>query len=205
MISGKSLSSEIKKVMTIYKTETVTFMTSDNYKIVAKIKYLESNTAKGPGILFMHELGAFVNNWNNAELVTSLIAEGNVCMILDFRGHGQSDDFDLQEIVDDIGVVAPDLIAAIDFLKSHESVNSEKIALVGGSLGAIMSIAGNGYEEVKCSVSLSGTRNGIYSIFQNLEIESGFFFLKNMSASLVAILYSQVEILERPLNLGNAR
>ena len=175
--NGNSVSSEVKKVMTIYKTESVTFITSDNLQIAAKLKYLESNSTKGPGIIFMHELGVFVNNWNNAELVTSLIAQGNVCMVLDFRGHGQSDAFELQDIADNIGVVAPDLIAAIDFLKSHKAVNPQKLALVGGSLGAIMSIAGNGYEEVKCSVSLSGGRNGIYSIFQNLEIESAFFIV----------------------------
>lgn len=174
---GTTLTSESKKVETTYQTDIVSFKTSDGYTLAASIKYLESNTAKNPGIIFMHELGVFVNNWKNAELVTNLIAQGYVCMILDFRGHGQSDNFDLQEIADDIGIVAPDLVAAIDFLKSHQSVDPQNIGLAGGSLGAIMSIAGNGYEEVKCTVSLSGARNGIYSIFDDLEINSAFFIV----------------------------
>lgn len=172
---GQIVTSDVKNVTTSYKTETVSFTTSDGYKIAARLKYLESKAEKSPGIICMHELGVFVNNWNNNELVTSLIANGFVCMVLDFRGHGQSDDFDLQDIASDLSMVVPDLHAAIQYLKNHPAVETENIALMGGSLGAIMSIAGNGYDEVKCSVALSGARIGIYSIFPEMEINSAFF------------------------------
>lgn len=172
---GSTITTNVKKIETSYHNELVTFATTDGINLAASIKYLKSNTNKKPGIVFMHELGVFVNNWKNAELITRLISQGYVCLVLDFRGHGQSDDFDLMEIAEDLGKVAPDLIAAIDFLKNHQAVDNKNLGLVGGSLGAIMAIAGNGYDEVKCTVSLSGARNGIYSIFQDLEIESSFF------------------------------
>lgn len=175
--NGNTLTSDAKKIETTYHSESAAFTTSDGIELSASIKYLSSNTSKGPGIIFMHELGVFVNNWKNAELVTNLISQGYVCMVLDFRGHGQSDDFELQEIAEDIGKVAPDLVAALKFLKKHESVDPENIGLVGGSLGAIMAIAGNGFDEVKCTVALSGARIGIYSIFQDLKINSAFFIV----------------------------
>lgn len=174
-VDGQTIVSDSKQKTTSYETESVTFTTSDDYKIAARIKYLKSNTNKGPGIICMHELGAFVNNWNNTDLVTNLIAQGYVCMVFDFRGHGQSEDFDLQEILDDVGVVAPDLAASMNYLKNHQAVAPDKIVLMGGSLGALMSIAGNGYDEVKCTVALSGARMGIYSIFPDQVISNAFF------------------------------
>ncbi len=54
-------------------------------------------------------------------------------------------------------------------------VDTTRFGLAGGSLGAIMSIAGNGYEEVKCTVALSGARLGINAIFEEFDITNAFF------------------------------
>ena len=173
--NGKTFESEVKKQLTGYKSTNVLLTTSDGYTVAAKLKYLESLSAQRPAIIFMHELGAFVNNWNSADVVTELIARGYVCLTLDFRGHGQSDDYDLNAIVEDFGAVVPDLQAAINFLKQQPHVDTSRFGLAGGSLGAIMSIAGNGYEEVKCTVALSGARLGINAIFEDFDITNAFF------------------------------
>jgi len=178
LIDGTTKFSEAKVVQTSYKTEAVTIATSDGINIAGKLKYLESEQGIRPGIIFMHELGIWVNNWQNAEVVTHLIAQGYACLIIDFRGHGQSDDFPLpsvSEIEAFINEVAKDLIASIDFMKVHEVVDGERLVLAGGSLGAIMALAGNGFDEVKASVSLSASRLGINSIFQGVLINSAFF------------------------------
>lgn len=60
----------------------------------------------------------------------------------------------------------------MQFLKNHSKVDSTNLCLVGASLGAIMAVAGNGFEEVKTSVSVSGIEDGIYEIFPDMTISS---------------------------------
>lgn len=176
---GNSSFSLTKSATTSYDSETVTFITSDGINIAGKMKYLDDPRNAKPGIIFMHELGIWVNNWENADVVTSLISQGYVCLIFDFRGHGDSDDYSLptehSQVEQYINEASRDLVAAIEFMKLQERVDSDRLALVGGSLGGIMAIAGNGYPEVKTTVSLSASQLGIYSIFPGLEINSAFF------------------------------
>jgi len=206
---GSTVLSAGKSVTTSYKTESVTITTSDGINIAGKLKYLESQKNDKPGIIFMHELGVWVNNWQSADLITSLIAQGYACLIIDFRGHGQSDYYplptDQSQIEEFVNAVTKDLIASIAFLQSHEIVDGEQLALVGGSLGAIMAIAGNGYDEVKATVSLSASQLGIYSVFPGLKINSAFFIAGELDANQAvnfaeeaAALY---EIAEEPKKL----
>lgn len=91
LVNGNKLVSNINSVTTGYENVAVKITTSDGIKLAGKLKYLAGNEIKKPGIIFMHELRALGNNWNDAELVTNLIARGYVCLILDFRGHFLSD------------------------------------------------------------------------------------------------------------------
>jgi len=179
LADNSSVESDVKSVTTSFETTSVNIITSDGIKLAGKLKYLSSNNGKKPGIIFMHELRALGNEWNDAKIVTQLIAKGYVCLILDFRGHFLSDYVPLpvehSEVEAFIYEVSKDLIASVEFMKSHEKVDGQNLALVGGSLGGIMAIAGNGYEEVVASVSLSGSTLGMYSIFPSLKVKSAFF------------------------------
>ncbi len=174
-----SVVSEINSATTSYETLAVKIITSDGINLAANLKYLASNKEKKPGIVFMHELRAIRNNWNDAEVVQRLIAKGYVCLILDFRGHFLSDKVTLptepSQFEPFFKEVSNDLTATIEFMKSNELVDGENSALVGGSMGGIMAIAGNGYEEVRSSVALSGLRLGTLSIFPSLIVKSTFF------------------------------
>ena len=166
---GTVLNSAIKTAKTTYFLESVNYNTSDNITIAAKLAFLSSNQSPKPGLIFMHEMGAFVNNWNNSDVVEGLIAKGYVCLIFSFRGHGNSSPVDdMNSLVEDKSLIAKDLVASLDYLKSREEVDPQNIGLLGGSLGAIMAVAGNGFEEVKTSVSISGVRDGIFQIFPDL-------------------------------------
>lgn len=177
--NGNSIESDIQSITTSFESIAVKITTSDGINLAGKLKYLASNKDKKPGIIFMHELRALGNEWNSAKVVTQLIAKGYVCLILDFRGHFLSDNVPLptehSEVEAFIYEVSKDLIASVEFMKSNENVDGQNLALVGASLGAIMAIAGNGYEEVKASVALSGTTLGMYSIFPSLKVNSAFF------------------------------
>jgi alpha-beta hydrolase superfamily lysophospholipase len=171
--------SEVKSVTTGYRSEIVSFTTEDGLTIAGKLFYLEHISATRPGIIFMHELGAFVNNWKGADVVINLVARGYVCLVIDFRGHGQSSPWDLPvdegEVEEFINVLDQDLIAAMAFLKEYHTVDPNNLALVGGSLGGIMALAGNGFEEIKASVALSAPRLGVNSIFPDHQINAALF------------------------------
>jgi hypothetical protein len=53
-------------------------------------------------------------------------------------------------LINDKSLLAKDLQAAIEYMNAHELV-SGTLGLIGGSMGAIMALAGNGYEEVLSS------------------------------------------------------
>jgi len=181
------LFSEIKTVTTSYKTEEVIITTSDGIKLAARLKYLESTSGLKSGVIFMHELGTWFNNWQSSEVVTRLIAQNYACLILDFRGHFQSDDYPLPtdegQVEQFINTVSLDLIASIEFMQNHNLVYGDQLALVGGSLGGIMAVAGNGYEEVKVTVAMSASRLGMFSIFPDLQISSAYFIAGEFDAS----------------------
>lgn len=175
---GSIINSGTKSIRTAYISESVMFTTTDDMTIAGKISYLSTNETPKPGIIFMHEMGVFVNNWNSSDVVLGLVAKGYVCLVFDFRGHGNSTPLDdISILLSDKSLIATDLIAAMDFLKNHTKVDSSNIALVGASLGAIMAVAGNGFEEVKTSVSVSGIEDGIYEIFPDLIISSALFMV----------------------------
>lgn len=186
-MDGIEYQSEISEVQTFYKTIPVEFITSDGFKISGSLRFLESFPGKRPGIIFMHELTRSSNSWNNEKVVTQFISQNYACLLFDFRGHGKSDYYPLpvefSQVEPYIFQTRYDVIAAVEYMKSSDIVFSEKIALIGGSLGGIMAIAGSGFEEVKAAVALSASQLGIYSIFPDLEMRSIFFIAGEMDVT----------------------
>lgn len=180
---NSSLTSSVEAVTMGFNKETITFTTSDGLTLSAEIAYLASITNPKPGLILMHGFRLTKERWtvvNMSKIRNEMVAKGYVCLAFDFRGHGDSDDYDLDIIFNDLVVnaatVSKDLIAAIDYMKNHNEVDGEKIALLGESyLGGNMAIAGNGYNEVKASVAITPSRVGINSIFPNLSINSVFY------------------------------
>ena len=169
--------SEIKAVETSYKLESTSLVTEDDYTLSAKLVYLESVSGNRPGIIMMHEFGVWVNPWISSDLTKQLVAEGYVCLTFFFRGHGTSTPVDdLMDLLNDRSLLAKDLQAAIDFMNGHELV-SGTLGLIGGSMGAIMALAGNGYEEVLTSVALSPTRDGVFLLFPDMTLSSVYYLV----------------------------
>jgi alpha-beta hydrolase superfamily lysophospholipase len=107
-----------------------------------------------------------------------LVAEGYVCLTFFNRGHGTSTPVDdLMDLINDKSLLAKDLKAAIDFMNGHELVSPGKLGLVGGSMGAIMALAGNGYEEVLTSVALSPAIDGVFVIFPGMTLSSAYYLV----------------------------
>lgn len=170
--------SEIREAETSYRMDNIDLVTEDEYTLSGKLAYLESLSGSRPGVIMMHEFGVWVNPWTGSTLMKQLVAEGYVCLTFFFRGHGTSDPVDnLMDLVNNKSLLINDLQAAVDFMNTEELVKTGELTLLGGSMGAIMALAGNGYDEVLCSVALSPTTDGVFLLFPNMTLSSVYYLV----------------------------
>jgi len=168
--------SEIKVVETAFQSESIQLLTEDAVNLSGRLAYLESLSGSRPGIILMHEFGVWVNPWLGSNLMRELVAEGYVCFTFFFRGHGTSDPVDdLMDLLNNRDLLTKDLQAAVDYMNEHEKVSSGKLGLVGGSIGATMALAGNGYDEVLTTVALSPASDGVFLIFPDMTLSSVYY------------------------------
>lgn len=171
--SGTSLN---KTVQTSYQSEDANVITSDGIHIAGDLYYLNSNPAKSPAIILMGHM-SIINMWKNDDVFLNLLAQGYVCYVFNYRGHGPSEYWDiisietLEEIAEFVrDYASKDLEACYTYLRGHAKVDSTRIGLMGGSLGANESMIGNGWPGVKVSVGLTNSRVGLENtgILQNV-------------------------------------
>lgn len=153
---------------TRYQSEKADVTTSDGLFIAGDLYYLSTNPPKSPAIILMGHF-SISNMWKGEDLFLDLLASGYVCYIFNYRGHPGSDYWDIfpsvspdQELawMEDFvkKYVSRDLDACYDHLKEHPLVDSTHIGLMGGSLGANMSMFANNWPGIKVSVGLCTSR-----------------------------------------------
>ena len=173
--------SKTSMFQTGYQSENADVITEDGLHIAGDLFYLSSNPPKSPAMILMGH-GQINNYWKGEELFMDLLAEGYVCYIFHWRGHGQSEYWYIpafptcdwgEEFVSIYALM--DLEACYTYLKAHEKVDSTRIGLMGGSLGANGALNGNNWPGVKVSVAMSGTRLGVSgaNILQNVLLTAG--------------------------------
>ena len=114
------------------KEEKVQFLNNKNQKIVGLLSLPE--TKNPPVVIIFHgfkgtkEYYPFANN-----SIKSLTDAGIAVLRIDFRGSGESDlefkDFTIKSESEDV-------LATIEYLKGLKNIDSERIALIGISMGA---------------------------------------------------------------------
>ena len=168
--------SEAARVETSYMQQSLKLVTSDSFELSANMAFLESLQGQRPGVILMHEFGVWINPWIGSDLLKRLVSEGYICLTFFFRGHGTSTPVDdLNDLLANREMLARDLQAALDHMILNEERCSGELALVGGSMGAIMALAGNGYDEVLTSVALSPVRDGVHTIFPEMTLRSVYY------------------------------
>lgn len=146
---GTTLESNVIITATEYQDMPISFTTEDGLNITGRIKYRNSDIGERPAIIFMHQYKSLGNQWNGSDLERKCVSEGWVCLLINFRGHFGSDPWDvppsptLEGITEYQEVLGYDVTAAVEFVKSNPIVDPEKLALLGASLGANMSLEGN--------------------------------------------------------------
>ncbi|MEN8204056.1 MAG: hypothetical protein ABFS28_15770 [Bacteroidota bacterium] len=174
--SEKLCCSDEKTFKTSCSKVPVKMLTRDSYTLRGNIYYLSSWTEKVPGILMMHGLGEVMAPWPESETMNMLIARGYACMSFNFRGHSNSEAFDIQKFKQDSGgfFLGCDMEAALSCLTAHDIVDPSSIGLMGGSMGGSASVIGNYFPQVKTSVALSpviGSGIPFKNFFPELEQE----------------------------------
>jgi pimeloyl-ACP methyl ester carboxylesterase len=115
-----------------------------------------------PAALLVHGFGQDRKIWERL-IHEHLLPAGFAALSLDLRGHGQSLERAgarieaAQAWVSDPQQFPLDIAAAVGWLKAHDNVDKNRIAIVGSGLGADLAFLASGkYEEIRAAVALSG-------------------------------------------------
>jgi dienelactone hydrolase len=105
--------------------------TPDGLQLAGSL-FLPAGGGPFPAVLLSHMGGADKETWR--DIPRRLQSTGYAVLIFDFRGHGQSNGHL------DPPNAAIDVQAAVAYLRAHPSVDKERIALVGASMGGSASV-----------------------------------------------------------------
>jgi len=138
--------------------QRVTLKTTDGWQLAGW--YWTAAAKPAPGIILLHQRGKDKSSWGNFPAL--LVKQGYNVLAIDLRGHGESlapggrhiGVDDLQDA--DYAAMLKDVAAADQFLSTQPGVDSDRIGIIGASIGAnlaIMYLAGD--RRVRTAVCLS--------------------------------------------------
>lgn len=111
--------------------ETVVTFGSHGIRLSGRLFLPRRTDRPLPAAILCHGFGASKRAVKSCAL--SLAEQGIASFIFDFRGHGES-----QGIID--GLPVDDVLDAWDFLCHHPEIDSQRLSLIGHSLGAMSAI-----------------------------------------------------------------
>ncbi len=124
---------------------------SEDNEIVRGVLFALGDTGRLPAILFTHGLLSCHEEWGGYP--EQFCGRGYVTLAIDLRGHGTS--------AGQRGLVSPrrgveDIRRGLDFLRSQPQVDPARLALVGHSLGAALSVCATAADtRVKALVAIA--------------------------------------------------
>jgi len=130
-------------------TMNVNLTTSDAINLKATYYPPKDSTVRADALLLLHEAYSDSKSWDS--FAQAAQERGYTVLALDLRGHGQSGG---EKIFD--STMDNDVDAALAWLKASPAVNSDRIGIVGASLGANLALRGGArYPEIKSVILLS--------------------------------------------------
>jgi len=142
-------------------SEKISYKTSDGVTIVGTFyRPKQLRMKKVPVVILLHMLSRSRADW--AGFAEELTGEGYCALAIDLRGHGESTRFenairnwgDFSE--SDYRAMTRDVTGALAWLKSRPEANTDRIALIGASIGAnVALISAQNEKTVRTVVLLS--------------------------------------------------
>ena len=156
-----------------FKNNPVTFVTSDGLNIKGYYYYKNPDT-KEPLIILIHQFNSNQKQWNK-DFIDTLMENGYKVLTYDIRSHGESDkaDVDFQKLLTDREQTPKDLKAIIEWTKKQKGIDSNRIGIVGTSIGASLALNGKFYLGVKSIVGISGGKSTFEGLTGLLEVMMG--------------------------------
>jgi len=159
---GSSTVSNATASRTALSSQVVQLTTSDQVRLAGDWYSPGSGDAKGPAVLLVHGFGQDRRQWGGF-VKDRLLPAGFAALSLDLRGHGGSTQKPGATLNADASWRADpkqfplDIEAAIQWLKSRNDVDVNRIAMIGCELGAELAFLASGkYEEVRSAIAISG-------------------------------------------------
>jgi len=130
---------------------------------------------KFPAVLLIHSYGEDRHSWDSF-IQTYLLPNGFGVLNLDLRGHGESTlkgNDKVQALpsgITDPNQFPADIEAAVKWLKSKEGVDVNRIACIGGGVGADLAYFASGkFEEIRTAIAVSPTTENIQTWTKGIE------------------------------------
>ncbi|MCF6243251.1 MAG: alpha/beta fold hydrolase, partial [Bacteroidales bacterium] len=147
---------------------TIIITTKDGVKISAFYKYKKTQLAFMPAVILIHQGGSSKKEWLALALLSKLIEEGYAVLAYDVRQHGASgkDKGTLYDLFNNPNRAPLDLLAVIAFLKKEKNIDSNRIGILGASIGANLACAASASDKytIKSIVSLSAKTDAVQNL-----------------------------------------
>jgi pimeloyl-ACP methyl ester carboxylesterase len=187
----KVIWSESSEFTSGYTTEMVSYASTDEVQISAKLAYV--STALSPGsrtVIFMHEFTRTKTSWNASGILDSLVRDGNLCLAFDFRGHGSSIyGGDVVDLIEKPWMAREDFDATLDYLEGRDLKRSGEIIVFGASIGACVATSVSSYPEVIGGIAASPVEFLSRDMTTGILVPRGMFYIageldKNVSRGI---------------------
>ena len=156
-----------------FAAETVRFERPDGAVLQGTLR-LATTEGKSPAVLLIHQAQRSQSEFDF--LQEDLLALGFHTLTIDLRGHGDStkpDTLDrafFMKLFRDPEFAPPDVFAILHWLREHERVDGDRIAAMGGSVGANLSYIATGISSpVRTAISLSGNAEAVADLSSRIE------------------------------------
>lgn len=142
-----------------FKKKPTTFITSDSLKIKGNYYYKLLDKAE-PVIILIHQFKSNRDQWNEY-FIDTLVARGFKVITYDIRSHGESDKAKVsdEQLLTDKQQAPKDLEAVIAWTKHQREIDTNRIGILGTSIGAALAIYGEYFLGAKVIVGVSGGKS----------------------------------------------
>ena len=145
---------------------------SDGLSLSAIADIPTDRNMRMPAVIFLHQGGSSKEEWTGLPLFQDVTKAGMVAFALDIRGHGESGgEADFTTLFDDPDQAPRDLMAAMNWLAQSNTVNMDRVAIVGASIGANLAVAAAGTDrfDVRTIVAISAKTSAVHNLAGGVE------------------------------------